>query len=274
MKFKRFSINVDYHRANREKVPDFTPCLDAYLLDKAAQAYPRKAVIICPGGGYTFTSKREGEAVATRFLEAGIQAFVLWYSVAPAVFPVSLMELATAVRFVRSRAEEWGIDPNEIAVLGFSAGGHLAATLATMWQMDFLNDFLDSEKEEIRPDYSILCYPVITSGKYTHAGSIENLVNGLDDDFIDFVSLENRVSPFTPPTFIWSTWTDHTVPIENTLYYIDALYENGVSCEAHVYHKGGHGLSVANEETGTNKTEISPVVSEWTTLCINWLNSF
>ena len=274
MKYKRFSLNVDYSRANRDKLPNFTPALDAYLLDNPVNPYPRKAVIICPGGAYSFTAALEGEPVAQQFLSAGIQSFVLWYSTAPAVFPMSLMELATAVRFVRQHAAEWNIDPDGIAVLGFSAGGHLAASLANFWQMDFLNDFVGSSPEEIRPNYSILCYPVITSGPKAHRNSIENLCRGLDDDFYDFVSLENRVSPDTPPTFIWSTWTDDAVPVDNTLYYVDALYQNNISCEAHIFHEGKHGLSLGTDEVSHNKDQVNTYVGPWIRLCINWFLHF
>ncbi len=292
MKYGRIHLNIDYSAAGVDvsdkyilpadsdvpcpgKVAGNHPYLDCYLLDEALNSFKRRAVIICPGGAYHFTSVREAEAVAMKFLAKGIQAFILWYSVEPAVFPMALMELATAVKLVRDRSGEWGIALDKIAVMGFSAGGHLAGSLSVMWNKGFLAESLGVSENEIRPDGSILCYPVITSGEKAHRGSIENLLRGLPDDYLELVSLEKQVDSNTPPTFIWHTWTDEMVPVENSLYYMLALKEHNVSCEAHIYKEGPHGISLANRETARDPVagSIVPEAQDWIDHAITWLKN-
>ena len=292
MKYGRIHLNIDYSAAGVDvsdkyilpadsdvpcpgKVAGNHPYLDCYLLDEALNSFKRRAVIICPGGAYHFTSVREAEAVAMKFLAKGIQAFILWYSVEPAVFPMALMELATAVKLVRDRSGEWGIALDKIAVMGFSAGGHLAGSLSVMWNKGFLAESLGVSENEIRPDGSILCYPVITSGEKAHHGSIENLLRGLPDDYLELVSLEKQVDSNTPPTFIWHTWTDEMVPVENSLYYMLALKEHNVSCEAHIYKEGPHGISLANRETARDPVagSIVPEAQDWIDHAITWLKN-
>ena len=135
----------------------------------------RKAVILCPGGGYEFCSSREAEPVAYQFLAMDCHAFVLNYSVAPAVFPASLRQLAAAVALLREKAGEWGIDPDGIYLCGFSAGGHLAASLGTFWQQEFVWKGIAPQGEMVQPDGLILSYPVISSGEFGHRGSFEQL---------------------------------------------------------------------------------------------------
>lgn len=271
MKFGKISLKIDYAKAGIEATADFVPRLDAYLLDDQQTTKKRPAVIICPGGAYMFTSPREGEPIAMRFLNRGAQAFVLWYSVAPAVFPMALLELSKAVQTVREHAEEWNIDPDRIAIMGFSAGGHLAASLSTMWNRNFLASTLDTTDDMIKPNGSILCYPVITSGDKGHKGSFENLLHGMAEEYWELTSLETQVTPDTPPTFIWHTWTDEAVPVENTLYYVDALRKNGVSCECHIFREGHHGLALANAETEDGEGSVLPNVQPWIDLACNWL---
>ena len=269
MRFGKINLHVDYSRANVEKIDDYQPHLDAYILDDPCTGAKRKAVIICPGGGYEFTSEREGEPIAMRFLSAGIQAFVLWYSVRPAIFPMALLELAASMKFVREHAEEWNIDPDSIAVCGFSAGGHLAGSLSVMWNKGFLADSLDTEEAMIKPNASILSYPVITSGEMAHRGSFDALLNGLSEEYLELTSLEKQVDSGTPPTFLWHTWEDDLVPVENTLYYMEALRKNGVVCEAHIFSKGGHGLSTGDAEVGSDAPQVRP----WVLLAIDWFKN-
>ncbi|MBO7364934.1 MAG: alpha/beta hydrolase [Lachnospiraceae bacterium] len=314
MEYRRFDLSADFRETDPygEKTE---PCLDAYLRRGPFIPAKRKAVLVCPGGAYRFTSLRESEPVALRFFAEGIQAFVLWYS-APAPFPKALTELARSVRFIRANAADWNIDPEGIYVMGFSAGGHLAASLSNMWHMGFLNDLCGSAPDEIRPDGNILCYPVITSGEYAHAESFEHLLTGiarggragarkdpyagtsgdtherflrnlfseetadadgenreLPDDLLAFNSLEDRVSERTPPTFIWTTWTDRTVPAWNTIRYVEALYRHGVPCDAHIFRKGVHGLSLGTAETAKAPAEayVEPAAASWVSLCVDWI---
>ncbi len=163
-------------------VPDNSPEID--LKRK------RPAVIICPGGAYRMTSDREAEAVAFKFLGMDLAAFVLRYSCAPARYPVALLELAESVRYVRAHAKEFALDPDKIIILGMSAGGHLAASLGTLWTDELFNDH-GYAKEMIKPNGMILCYPVITAGEFSHSGSFDNLV-GKDPKLREFLSLEKR----------------------------------------------------------------------------------
>ena len=292
MKYGRINLNIDYSKAGVDASDKYTlpadsevPCpgkvagnhpyLDCYLLDNALNTYRRRSVIICPGGAYYFTSQREAEAVAMKFLSKGIQAFILWYSVAPAIFPMALMEAASAVKIVRDHADEWCIDPDKIAIMGFSAGGHLAGSLSVMWNKGFLAESLGVRESEIRPNGSILCYPVITSGEKAHRGSFDNLLRGLSDDYLEVTSLEKQVDENTPPTFIWHTWTDEMVPVENSLYYMLALREHNVSCEAHIYKEGPHGISLANRETARDPIagSIVPEAQDWIDHAVTWLNN-
>ena len=274
MRFGRINLHIDYTQAGVQKEDGYMPHLDSYLLDDPETSFKRKAVIICPGGGYTFTSEREGEPIAMQFLAAGVQAFVLWYSVEPAVFPMALMELAESVKVVRDHAEEWNIDPDKISVMGFSAGGHLTASLLCFWNGGFLAESLHVSPEEIQPNGGLLCYPVITSGEMAHRGSFDALLRGLSPEYLALTSLENQVGPGHPPVFLWHTWEDELVPVENTLYYMKALRENGIPCEAHIFVHGEHGLALATRETGSSKTDpAAEAASAWTALAIEWVNN-
>lgn len=260
-----------------ESRSDYQATLTAYILNEKCKdaGIKRPAVIICPGGGYVMTSEREAEPVAMHYLAGGCHAFILRYSCAPAVFPTAMLELAKAVQIVREHADEWHVDENKIIVSGFSAGGHLAASLSVFWDRDFVREALGVPNELIKPNGSILCYPVITSGKFAHRGSFSNVLaeKEHDEDLLELLSLEKQVSESTPPTFLWHTWTDGSVPVENSLFYVQALKEKGVSAEIHIYPNGGHGISLANEETSTNDAaHIIPECQNWIKKAVDWVN--
>lgn len=199
----------------------------------------RPALVICPGGGYSHLSPREDEPVALQFLAAGYNVFCLHYSVAEALSSSRPEEeLAEAVKLIRSRAGEFGIDADKIAVMGFSAGGHLAASLACHWRL---------YGEEARVQAAVLCYPVITMGEHTHMGTKERITQGADD--IAYYSLETQVSGDVPPCYIWHTASDQAVPVENSLLFASALSACGTEYELHIYPTGVHGLALAREET-------------------------
>lgn len=252
--------------------------LTAFLLDPMAETADRlrPAVVICPGGGYTRLSEREDQPVAMEYLAAGFQVFSLHYSVAPDVFPRALMELALAVHLIRSRSAEWHVDPRRIIVSGFSAGGHLACSLGVFYHHDFLCKPLGLTPEQIRPDGLLLCYPVITSGEFCHAGSIESLLGAEagDADRRSLVSLELQAGPHTPPTFLWHTVTDQTVPVENSLLLAQALRRHGVSLELHIYPTGRHGLSLATHEVeGCDGRYYEPACQSWIGLAKTWIRN-
>lgn len=230
----------------------------------------RWAVIVCPGGGYQVVAPSEGEPVALAFLAAGVQAFLLNYSVEPARYPTALTELAAAVAWVRAHAAEYGADPHRIAVCGFSAGGHLAGCASNLWESPVLAP-LGLAPEEMRPDASILCYPVITASNETaHPSSFDNLL-GEGVPVPPELSLENAVTERTPPTFLWATVTDGTVPVENTMCYAAALRRAGVPFELHLYSDGPHAMGLATPESAWDPEHEDSHAATWHPLCVEWL---
>ena len=240
----------------------------------APSTKPVRAVIVCPGGGYGGISAREGAPVAEALNRQGIAAFVLDYPVAPnAHYPQQVFDLATAVKYLRSHATIYNINPKKITVMGFSAGGHLAATLATQWQYDYLYEFMKGDPAEYKPDSVVLCYPVITGGAYAHRGSFENLLGG-DMSKLEIVSLERCVSIDCPPVFIWHTVDDTVVPVENSLLFISALRKKNRSFEAHIYPKGEHGLSLSTPAMADGRKELNNKhVASWFNLAVRWIKS-
>ena len=165
MELIKMNLEIPYEKAGAEK-PESAAQLVCYYSSRRTSPVPRPAVVICPGGGYRYTSSREPESIAMQYLAAGMQAFVLYYNCAPSVFPCALLELAKSVSIVRSHAAEWNIDPDKILVVGFSAGGHLAASIGCFWNQEFVYGPLGLTAEDIRPNGNILGYPVITSGEF------------------------------------------------------------------------------------------------------------
>ncbi|MFA5835718.1 MAG: alpha/beta hydrolase [Bellilinea sp.] len=223
--------------------------LTAYL-QEPSEALPnvriRPAVMICPGGAYRYCSDCEGEPIALAFLAAGYQAFVLRYSVADqAAFPKPLNDAEAALELIRSRAEQWGVAPDKIAVCGFSAGGHLAAALGTMGR--------------VRPNALILAYPCILD-------SMSAIMPA------PIPSLERNVTDRTPPTFIFATSADERVPVDNSLQFAAALRHACVPFELHIFQNGGHGLALATSVTSAGEEKyIDNDAAQWFDLCLHWL---
>ncbi len=239
--------------------------------DEYCKNRKRPAVLVLPGGGYGFVSEREATPVAMEFLAAGISAFVLRYSVAPDVqFPAELVEVYTALRMIREHASEWNIDPEQIIVCGFSAGGHLAASAGVFWNRDWVKELGFSDGSH-RPNGMILCYPVITGGKYADRDSFRNLLGDrYSEETVAMNSLETQVSLDTPRCFLWHTRTDSDVPVQNSLLFASALAEQNVPFELHVYPEGEHGLSLANELV-CDKNGVLPKVQEWIPAVKSWI---
>ena len=271
------SVDVDYARAG-VPAPEKKATLNLLILphqEGITMNPDRPMVIVVPGGAYAYCSDREAEAVAVKFLAEGIHAAVLRFSVAPNRFPAAALELAWSLQYCRAHAAEWHVRPDAISVCGFSAGGHLAGTLGTLWQEPVFQHVL-GDGPSWRPDSQILCYPVLTLGEFTHEGSRENLLGAPEDpdnqlEKVEALSLETRVSASTPPTFLWHTAEDGAVPVENSLMYAAACRRNGVPFELHIFEQGGHGLSTCQEITANQEKEIVPDNTLWVPLAIQFI---
>lgn len=238
----------------------FRPWLEAYPLDGDAAL---GAVLVCPGGGYVTRAPHEAEPVARAFNEAGYHAFVVQYRIAPHRHPAPLLDAARAMQIIRERASAWRVDPDHVAVCGFSAGGHLAASLGVHHDLDVLDEHGLPDAPACRPDALVLGYPVISAGVSRHEGSFRNLL-GPDPEAadLDLMSLEQQVTAETPPAFLWHTADDPAVPVENSLAFAMALRRHDVPFELHVYPSGRHGLGLAPE---------TPHIATWMELSCAWL---
>lgn len=241
---------------------------------------PRRAVVVIPGGGYAGCSEREAEPIAKKFLGAGFNVFILRYTCGEGAKNYQpLIQASLAIKHVRENAEKYHIDPRYVYTCGFSAGGHLAASAGTLWNIPELKPYLGDAPEGInRPTGMILSYPVISGGKYAHRGSFNNLLGMKTDGTepeLDAYSLEKHVGSHTCPAFIWHTVTDKTVPVQNSLMMAEALTEAGIPYELHIFPEGIHGLSLANEETMNGKeANYVPHVQCWIDLAIKWAMDF
>jgi pectinesterase len=239
-------------------IPTLTPFLP--LKEKATGA----AVIVCPGGGYGHLADHEGAPVAQWLNSIGITAFVLKYRLGPRYHhPAPLQDAARAIRMVRARAAEWKLDVERIGILGFSAGGHLAATIATHFDSGKATAGDPIERLSSRPNVAILIYPVITMRDKTHAGSKKNLLgDNPSPELVALLSNEEQVTKDTPPTFLVHTMTDTAVPVENSQMFAAALRKAGVPFEFHLYERGPHGFGLGRDD---------PILSTWPARCADWL---
>ncbi|MBO7310994.1 MAG: alpha/beta hydrolase [Clostridia bacterium] len=264
-----------------EKYPDAS--LTAYVCDSEPATDPRPAVIVCPGGGYGGCSPREAEPIVRRFFGEGFNVYLLIYSTGERAKDFNpLIEAALSIKLVRERAKIDNTNPEKIYIIGFSAGGHLAASAGTLWNIPVVRDAVGvtdgSAPEGInRPDGMILCYPVITVGELTHKGTAQHVTGHevLTEEDIATFSLELNVDKTTPKTFLWHTFTDDTVPVENTLLFASALTKAGVPFEAHIFPAGPHGLSLCNKDTWVGyDNQIVPHAECWADLAVKWIRDF
>ena len=219
------------------------------------------AMVICPGGGYGGLAQHEGKDYAEWLAKNGVTGFVLKYRLGSGGYrhPRMLEDAARAVRTVRARASEWGVDSNRVGIMGSSAGGHLASTLLTHFDNGNASATDSIDRQSSRPDLGILCYPVITMGDFTHKGSKKNLLGeNPSEELSNQLSNEKQVTKDTPPTFLWHTYEDTGVPPENSMLFAMALQKNKVPYELHIYEKGKHGIGLANGHP-------------WTEQCLRWL---
>lgn len=226
---------------------------------------PRRAILICPGGGYEWTSNRESEPIALQFLARGYNAFVLKYSVGKMACDLRpLGEIEIAIKHIRDNAESYNIRPDAVYVLGFSAGGHVALSSGVLLP------------PSSRPDAMVLCYPVVTATCPTHLGSLHNFcgTNNPNEEQLKLFSLDLHVDTDTPPAFIWHTENDPSVPVQNSKNLALALEKYGIKHELILFPEGNHGLSLATHETCKDIPENDPhPASVWVDLADKWLKN-
>jgi acetyl esterase/lipase len=242
------------------------PTLTAYL--PAATNATAAAMVICPGGGYVRLAPHEGEGYARWLNEHGVTCFVLKYRLGSSGYrhPAMLQDAARAVRWVRAHADEFKVDAHRVGIMGSSAGGHLASTLLTHFDSGKTNSPDPVERQNSRPDLGILCYAVISMGDFTHKGSRENLLGKKpDENLVKLLSNELQVTTNTPPCFLWTTFEDKTVPMENTMLFAEELRKNHVPFALHVYEKGGHGMGLGD------KNHPNTPSLPWASDCLFWL---
>lgn len=247
-------------------IPDGTPDIEA---DRR-----RPSIIVCPGGGYTFVSDREGEPVALAFAARGYNAFVLKYSVTPAHYPTQLAEAAAAAAMVRRNAENWHVDTNAVIACGFSAGGHVAACLGILGAREATLEAAGVRAEECKLNGMILGYAVLTSGEFAHRDSFINLLGEkATEEELRAVSLELQVDENTPPAFLWHTASDDLVPVMNSVLLAQSLNLHEVPFEMHVFDKGVHGLALCNWVTAgpSRPFHVNPFAEKWLDLCESWV---
>lgn len=266
------SVNLySYFRVSRSD--EKCGILHTYRHEPSAEIKPKlyPAILIFPGGGYEYVSAREWESVALSYFQEGFDAFVLEYDVAPVGrYPVVLEQAGMAMLYLRREARSLSLREDKIAVIGFSAGGHLAGCISFLWDDSALVRRFGVECDKIRPDLCILSYPVITADlPYRHAGSFKNFCGGKTDP--EAYSLEKKVRSLAPPCFIWATTDDACVPVENSIQLYAALCRAGVSSEFHAFEHGAHGLSVCNREITEQMTDEVKHASHWITLSKEFL---
>ena len=243
------------------------PTLTPYLPDPASAT--GAAMVICPGGGYEHLSAREGNDYALWLNQHGVAGFVLKYRLGSSGYrhPAMLQDAARAVRLVRAGAGDWKIDPKRVGLMGSSAGGHLAATLLTHFDSGKAASDDPIERQSSRPDIGILCYPVISMGQYTHEGSKRNLLGANPPpELVQLLSNELQVTSNTPSCFIWTTFEDSTVPMENSMLFASALRKNNVPFALDIYQKGGHGQGLADQPPFLHP-------HPWAADCLVWLKT-
>lgn len=273
-------IDIDYSKFGIEHKGN-AATITTYIKDifpKDQNPFHRPLIVICPGGGYEHHSPREGEAVAIKMLDLGYNAVILRYSLMPNEFPCALYEAAYTMKYVRDHAEEWDVDPDQIIIAGFSAGGHVAASLGTMWNAKELSKFvkeeLNVEPAMVKPNGMLLGYSVLTSGEHSHKMSFVRLLGSRYEELVSSVSLENRVTKDTPEAFMWHTFSDGSVPVENSLLFAQALRKNDVKFELHIFPNGNHGLGLGSHETDTKDgNHYQPEVTVWPEMFKTWLDN-
>ncbi|BDR56635.1 alpha/beta hydrolase [Xylocopilactobacillus apis] len=298
MKIEKFNLSSENQNVT----------LTTYLLDDSPETIngkPRPGIIICPGGGYFSCSDREAEPVAIKFASLGYHAFVLRYSTysdgslelpdlskplpvkKDRIFPRQVIELGKAMVLVKKHASEWNLDPEKVAVCGFSAGGHNAALYSTSWNQTWVKDQFGNDASLLKPALSILGYAL--TDYVMLSSQIDELPAGMDKSFMiaSFVAylgmekpdqeLLEQVSPArhvdsnTPPSFIWANFEDPLVSIQHSIKLAEAMKSENIPFELHIFEKGTHGLSLADQTSAAAKSQIIRHTANWFDLCAEWL---
>lgn len=251
----------------------------------------RPFVLIMPGGGYIFTSHREGQPIASRFYQAGFNTGVLWYTAfdkVKKVYQQATLEAAQAIEIIRKNAIKWHINPLAIGVCGFSAGGNLALQIATHFKDEWLSETLNQDNAYFKVDFVIASYPMISTDIFPYFSkaaaqvyvrnplSVQERILGTEnptqEDYNEFNVL-NYITSETPPMFIWHTYEDQLVNVSDALSLAQTCLSHQVPFELHIYEKGAHGLAMADESTASVKSHVNDQAATWFELCVNWLNT-
>ena len=255
---------------NEEK----TATLECFILAKSHEmpiADIRPAVVVCPGGGYWFCSDREAEPVALAYSGDGFHSFIVRYSVnEKAVFPTPLVELSKAIKIIRENADDWGVDKEKIAVCGFSAGGHLTASLGVHWNNPEVMEKSDCKNGENKPNALILGYPVISTSWIENAKTLDRIIGDRDyDSTYEMLNLHLHIGKHTPPSFLFHTVMDDAVPVRDSLNFAAGLDKNDVLFEMHIFPNNRHGLSLATDILCEGKGDKD--FSKWHKMSCDWL---
>lgn len=270
--------------------------LTAYIQDPSMdQRFPiiRPAIMICPGGAYIGITEKEAEPVAMRFLAAGYHVFVLRYSIGVGIakFPAPFIDAARAMMQIRQGAKKWCIDISKISIIGFSTGGHVAAVLATSWQEAYLSEALEIDNALFKPNALMLGYPLLDLYQFNKKNQekstqmapllemMSTAIYGTKDPSEEQMqewNCKERVSKHMPPTFLWTTSEDALVDVEENMDFIKALAAEHIPYEFHIFEKGSHGLSLADQTVGYSELEINNHINahKWVDLALNWLKQF